>query len=126
MHVTENGLLRLFRYFGGSLCALSLGHVNIYGEHCNWNTIFSQLTSTLPHLESIAVTWLGEFDGTHSRRVMFPSIWLNPVVPGTHGRSFEPIFRRPYHKERRLFGVRYKGAGIQAALEMLNLSVEHI
>jgi hypothetical protein len=126
MTVKENKLLRLLRYFSGSLCALSIGCVSIQGEHCNWITILSQLAITLPHLESIAVTKLGELDETQFRFIMFPNIWRNPVVPGTRGRSFEPIFRRRYRNEQRLFGVRYEGTGITAALEMLTNSAEHI
>lgn len=113
---------KLLLRFRGSLRVLSFQVVLIQSGG-TWVSVFKQLSSELPLLESFSVLHLKEFKPED--RIMFPALTDNPVVPGSQGRKFS-LIEREYRGQPRIFGVSYRGPAMNAALEMLGRSAENI
>ena len=116
-HMTVAQLSRIIEPCGGTLRALSLKQLSMsrYGD---WPIALGRLRSHAPLLESISVHWLSAHGDEPRAHVMFPGLVSNHVVPGAGGRSVTWTTKR-WKGEKRVFGVSYRGAGVDKALEML-------
>jgi len=123
VNVTEEIILRFLLHFRDSLRALSFWLVSIESGG-TWVSVFRKLRSDFPLLESICVNHLKEFK-KENRRIMFPALSDNPVVPGSQGRRFNLVDKK-YKGKPRIFGVSYSGPGMDVALEILVRSAENI
>ncbi|MCJ1250121.1 hypothetical protein MMC30_007347 [Trapelia coarctata] len=118
--ITEDFLLQFLLRFRDSLRAISLWHITITSG--SWTSIFREWKANLPLLERIAVVFLVERHAAGpKKRVFFPSLAGNAVVPETGGHRFD-LIEHMNRNEDVINGVRYEGPRMDVALDILEKS----
>ena len=117
-------LSRLIEISYNTLRVISLKHVSAE-RLSDWPIFLGRLRKHAPFLQSVSIYWLRAYNHELYRRVMFPSLLIDSVVPDSGGRRWI-LTEKKLKKEKRILGVEYEGPRVDMALDMLVKAVEYI